>query len=110
MGLKNNFLHKNLPDRRCGLIHPQKSALACVLKIVLLGGRQVEARLIKCRAVSVQHVVQWAEKIFCFLFCSGFFCLFVSIGIWQGKETEDRAADDLQLLLKVDSFIYLSKS
>ena len=81
-----------------------------MLKIVLLGGRQVEARLIKCRAVSVQHVVQWAEKIFCFLFSSGFFCLFVSIGIWQGKETEDRAADDLQLLLKVDSFIYLSKS
>lgn len=81
-----------------------------MLKIVLLGGRQVEARLIKCRAVSVQHVVQWAEKIFCCPFSSGFFCLFVSIGIWQGRQTEDRAADDLQLLLKVDSFIYLSKS
>lgn len=67
--------------------------------------------LIKCRTTSVQQIMEWewAEKICCFPFSFDFFCLFVSIGIWQGEETEEREADDLLHLLNVDSFIYLSK-
>lgn len=61
-----------------------------MLKIVLLGGRPVEARLTKCRAISVQQTMLKRFSALLSLLTS--FCLFVSIGIWQGRETEGRAA------------------
>lgn len=58
----------------------------------------MEATLIKYRAILVKQIMYWAENIFCFRL----FCLFVSIGIWQGRETDEREADDIVHLLNVD--------